>query len=224
MGMMIARVAGRLGAAVCLVGLLVWYLGEDRSVLASAQRGGDLRTLTKTDGAVTVSVPYVVDVPPFSLNELSRLSPHIFVGRAVSNVSRLTSEGRSVETVFNVQVLDVLKGDLSIGEMVQIAVPGGRYGFPDGTFAQVNVIGFRRPRNGYRYLWFAQREDTRGERLGRASFVPMFGPLGMYELPDREDVFVYPSGMPTSRFAITVIRLQMNADMFVERVRASSKH
>lgn len=112
---------------------------------------------------------------------LTEESDIIIVGRTGCGLpSRLSADGRSLNTAFKVTIGRVLKGDLLTTNSVTVVTPGGRMAFPDGSVAQVLLHGpFDALAGEETYVMF-----LKGLSAG-LGYEPTGGPQGLYQVqPD----------------------------------------
>lgn len=104
-----------------------------------------------------------------NVDELAKRSDLIVVGRILSHKSSLTSDERFITQDFLVRVQSVIKGDLPRGRSVLVSLPGGTHRFPDGVYAAIMPVGFRRPEDGGIYVFFLKSRNKgtgfKGQRL-----------------------------------------------------------
>jgi hypothetical protein len=121
-----------------------------------------------------------------TLHDLAKHSHTIVTGTAITNVCQLSADGRDVYTAYSFRVDEKIKGSgIHPGDMITVDLPGGRVSFPDGSTAQINTPQFPRMVNGNRYVLFLQ------ERGKSASFTPVGGPQGVFELRTDGTIFAH---------------------------------
>jgi hypothetical protein len=150
---------------------------NERRALTEAARSGGYRELARLKGEFVANVP-ANSLVKFDLDTITKKSAAVVVGTAVSNVCRLSPDGKQITTDYQVQVQEVLKGKAADGT-IEVSLPGGRVVFEDGTSAQVNVPGFRRMENGKTYVLFL---SERGPE--HSSFAITGGSQGIFEVID----------------------------------------
>jgi hypothetical protein len=147
----------------------------------AALRRGGLNAAASITGTYVGPTGFDADGPT-DLDELVSVSDVVLVGSVIDNVCVLHKDHRSISTVYTVSTDTPLKGDTS-GLPLDVVVPGGKVGFPDGTTAEVTTPGFVRPMNGRRYVWFlGAARDAAEIRAGGRLYAPIAGPLGIYPL------------------------------------------
>jgi hypothetical protein len=183
-------------------------------------RGTDLHAAAREKGSYATSIPGL-DGAPVSLDQLVGFSKQILIAVPESNVSRLSADGKSIVSYYKLTVERVLKSVAGF-DNAYLAVPGGRVGFEDGTWAQQNLLGYKRPMNGKRYLLFlrdALGSVTKGsEPPGAKVFRGTFGPLGVYELPADEST-VRPQGGHDYPFAGWLRERRWGQAQFLDQVQ-----
>lgn len=170
---------------------------EDLARQKALARSRGLGPAAGVTGAYVETVRIPTLGAPASWSELSALSSLIVVGTAISNVGALRPDGRLVLSMYDVRVERVLKGTVP-GQELRILLPGGRFGFADGSWAQTNVRNFVRPSNGQTAVWFLRDAPSpeRPEGATGALYVTAAGPLGLYVLDrgNRRAQHILPAG------------------------------
>lgn len=128
---------------------------------------------------------------PQTVQELVRGSQVVLVGLVVSNRGVLSPRGDSIRTHYQIQPIKVLKGyDLvrDRGASLIVSVLGGRVGFGNHSWAQLNVRYSDPPVNGQDYLFFLNPVDPSFIVGGKAvdtqdaEFWTLHGPSGIFGL------------------------------------------
>jgi hypothetical protein len=189
-----------------------------------------LRGAASMTGSVSVRRPVMTDSSVLSLDQLVHSSDVIVVGPTVRNRAWLTEDGRSIRSVFTVQVDSTLKINGRAHSLVQVIIPGGRFGFPEGTWAQENTPGFLWPSQSQNYIWFLRRATRQegalfGNNQARFAvtadvYVPVAGPVGVIWLTHPSGI-VRPSGGYENAFARSLVVSRVTSAVFMEDVRAS---
>jgi hypothetical protein len=200
-----------------------------RSVaLGGSQRagvsGGDLRAAAALSGSIIVNSPAVDSLNVSSLKELVALSEVVIVGKVTGNVARLSSDGLGIFGYYTVSVERVISASESIQNVITVAMPGGRVGFPDGTWAQVNAPGSRWPLTGHEYMFFLANPPDDIPELGngpsrRSLYALVDGPLSVYELKG-DGSNVQSNGLVRSRLAQSIVHAELSSTAFESMVRA----
>ncbi|HYX71186.1 MAG TPA: hypothetical protein VE732_00325, partial [Nitrososphaera sp.] len=83
-----------------------------------------------------------------------------------------------ITTEYQINVNEVIKGNLLPDEKLNLSLPGGTVVFEDGTSAEIKTPGFEGLENGKTYVFFLSTKK------GAAySFVATGGVQGLFELP-----------------------------------------
>ena len=159
---------------------------------------------------------------PASLNELASYSHLVVVGTPMANASRLTPDGQSINIWYRVEIESILKGELSgQRQQIDVLIPGGKVGFPDGTWAQLRTRGFKLPAQGQRHIWFLRKAQSdivekQETKDGCMAYEPSRGPLGIYELSSEHSI--RPSGNYRSPLALRMAKEKWSVDEFLKAV------
>ncbi len=186
-----------------------------------------LRGAASVTGSVTVERRLTTDGSITTLEDLLKHSDVVLVGATVRNRAWLTEDQRSVRSVFRVNADRVLAPKRSAELSVDVIIPGGRFGFGDGTWAQENTPGFLWPSKGELYIWFL-RKATRDERAlvgtdgrpisDRAQlYSPVSGPMGVIHLTHQSSI-VRPSGGFENPLARELVTRNVSSAMLIEMV------
>lgn len=155
-----------------------------------------LESAAKVTGTYVETISFAAGGGPATWSELATLSETVVLGRVLKNVGVLTFNGHSVGTHFTVHVERALKG--LPDKTVHVLVPGGRFGFPDGTWAQVNVRNFAPPSDGQSAVWFLRTAPARDlpKDMPSPAYIIAAGPLGLFPLDrsGRKNPYVIPAG------------------------------
>lgn len=92
-----------------------------------------------------------------SLEHAISKSPLILIGTVTAKKPVLTFDGRSIQTLYTLKIVSVLRGNAQ--SSVIYAVPGGTIRYPDGTKAEVRIKDFTSLVNGHCYLILAQPDE-----------------------------------------------------------------
>lgn len=217
---------GFMAAAFCVVGVVAVQQGVKRGAgvgnpdtLArqrEAFRLGGLRAAAAVGGGFVATSRRKTGSEPATLQELVHRSDVIVVGRIGRNLCVIAADESQIYTRFQVQVESVLKGALESGSISMI-LPGGRYTFDHGEWAQVNVPDLVRPVGGREYVLFLRRDvpgRIRGER--GLPFLPVEGPLGIYGT-DAKDKMA-PAGAFMTRLGRDVLQRGLDMSTFVHAI------
>lgn len=135
----------------------------------------------------------------------------IVVGN-VTNAQAYTSHSKThVYSEFTVQVVEVIKNDVSnpitVNSSIDVDRIGGRVRFPNGRVGQYFIIGQHMPEVGKQYLLFITKSDGKGD----------YNILTGYEI---QDGIIHPLDHPSTGHPITT-REGSNATSFLNEVRAA---
>jgi hypothetical protein len=117
------------------------------------------------------------DVRFRDIADVARSSSAIIVGTSQSNRCRLSEDETRITINYQVNVQEVIKGDLQPGSLVTVKVPGGKVMFPDGTSAEVRTPWFKWMENQHTYVLFLTAEAD------GIIYVTTGGPQGVFEIP-----------------------------------------
>ena len=111
----------------------------------------------------------------------------VVVGVPLDNRSKLSTAGFIAETVYDVKIQEVLKGEgFRPGDTVKVALPGGKVRFEDGTTAETVTPEFEKMRNGGTYVLYLGTRPAGNGALYPDSRVVVYnliaGPQGLFEL------------------------------------------
>jgi hypothetical protein len=121
---------------------------------------------------------------PRNLDDLVRGTPVIVLGTVLSAAPRITQQGLSIETVYEVVVTTTLRGPER--STITVRFPGGRMVFADGAVAEVRTPGLS-IETGRTYLWFLRPPENRPgvdpeEGIARDVHLLTVGPQGLFDL------------------------------------------
>ena len=160
---------------------------------------------------------------PSSLQALVASSEVVVVARVVHNRAYLTRDELSILTHYSAAVEEVVKGSLKVGQSISLIIPGGRVGFPGGSWAQLNLKGFIRPYDGQAYVLFLRPAASlygREEGVGPDSYMPIFGPLGVYHMVDDKPIF--PAGSLRTPLGSSIVRARLAPRAFIGAAKEAS--
>lgn len=152
---------------------------DEHQKLTDAMRRGGLREVAKIKGHYVVSKDPNWDWSAFDLESLTKSSVGIIVGVPNIGKAQLDSAGDSINTNYEVTVKDVIKGNIRIGDTLQVALPGGKVDFDDGTSAEVETADFERMSQGREYVLFLYANSD-----GGTVFLTTGGTQGLFEITD----------------------------------------
>jgi hypothetical protein len=180
-----------------------------------------LEAAARVTGSFVTEVTYPTIGSPASLRELASVSEIILEGIPTSNICVLASNQRSIQTYYSVDVVMRLKGKLP-SSLARLVLPGGRVAFADGSWAQLDTPGFRRPQQGRPVLMFLRTvsKDAVVERFREeAVLTSVAGPLGLYDLSGDRGPMVSPFGGTTTPLAQAIYHQRFTPDQFIDEVR-----
>lgn len=125
-----------------------------------------------------------------NLEGLAHFSTIVIVGQIGENRPHLSADGREITTDFRVTVLETVKGPVSVGDTISVAISGGKIVFEDGTSAELRPGDFRVPESGERYVFFLQRSwyrpSAEAEKYAGRSGVwsPVLASQGLFAITD----------------------------------------
>jgi len=133
--------------------------------------------------------------PAAAYTELAQLaanSSDIVIGTAQQNVCRLSKDGNTITTDYQVTLEHTYKGKLHQGNTITVSLPGGLVQFADGTSAEIKAPWFKKMQQGVTYLFFLNRSSD------GPKFVPTGDAQGIFEIPTtrRDRLVKTQSGRP----------------------------
>ena len=211
-----------IAAAMCLVAV-VWFLEtagrasqqsqdqrtRDEMALRTALSRGGLREAAKLKGHYVGEYDPHWDLAPL-MEDLTKQSVAIIVGRFTKKLDARLLEGRSIFTDYEVAVDEVVKGDLKKAKTILITLPGGRIDFEDGTSAELTTPTFEPARIGRTYTLFLMEE-----KVVPSVFFLMGGPQGMIDIDDPSAVKSH--GQEDDRSVLEI--KGQNRETFLNKIR-----
>ncbi|MEW6131447.1 MAG: hypothetical protein AB1757_30745 [Acidobacteriota bacterium] len=150
-----------------------------------------------------------------NLNGLIKQSNQVLIGTVLSNHCRLTTDERSINTLYKIRVDEVLKGALSNDRIVEVSLPGGYLSFNNDTHAEVRVTGgFRKLLDGRQYVLFL--DDT----IENGVFLSTGEAQGLFEL--RKDNRILPADMRPEHPLVKTYKESKGED-FLKAIREAVK-
>lgn len=150
---------------------------SDAKNVVEAMRRGGYREAARLKGHYVGTADPTWDWSNFNLEELTKSSAAVIVGMPQTSVAQLSSTGDQITTNYKVKVENVIKGNLTASNVVEVSMVGGRVEFEDGTSAEIQTPDFERMQNGKRYILFLY-----ANRNGSEIFLLTGGPQGLFEL------------------------------------------
>lgn len=114
------------------------------------------------------------NVPLQALASESRI---IAIGVPLRNICSLAPNGQ-ITTDYQVNVQEVVKGNVEPNEIISVKMPGGVVIENDGSLLEGRTRQVRKMQNGKRYILFLKNAPG-----SHGSFVPLRGSQGLYEIP-----------------------------------------
>jgi len=192
---------------------------ETRRRQSEAYATGGLRAAAAITGSAVRSVPCITAADaPKSIRELGAKSDLVVIGWTASNVSRLSTDGKSIALHYEVRLEKTLKGGPPAAADITVLIPGGKVSFPDGSWAMEMTPNFPPPANNQSVLWFLSRVASKADRSGVDPdvFMPTHGPLGVYSLQGTRGV--RPHGGVGSSLSRALIRQHWSPEQFISHV------
>jgi hypothetical protein len=112
-----------------------------------------------------------------SLSEMMQRSSLVIVGDALSGTSRLSQNGQTITTDYQIRVRETIKGSLAPRSIVSVSLPGGMIKKPDGTLFEIRARKFRYMVRNKVYVLFLKEVPS-----SEGVFTAVRGPQGIYEL------------------------------------------
>ncbi len=103
----------------------------------------------------------------------------IAIGVPLRNVCRPSQDGNHVTTDYEVQLQEVIKGEVRPGSIISVSMPGGLVTEADQTLLEVRARPVRKMQNGRTYVLFLKAAPSNGN----AEFTTVRGSQGLYEIP-----------------------------------------
>jgi len=150
---------------------------EEHAQLVEAVRRGGLREAAKIKGAYVVVMNPHWDAVFADVESLTSHSDMVIIGIPNKRTARVSSEGDSIFTDYEVTVLQVLKGNRRHDSMI-VSTLGGLVRFEDGTTAEVVTPDFK-IEIGKTYVFFLANENVTTGRFRITG-----EPQGVFEVRD----------------------------------------
>lgn len=190
-------------------------VGNDFREIRDALRRGGVREAAKLKGHYAGDFDAHWDMGLFDIEALTKNSLAVVVGTVVKKLSgRLTAGGQLIFTDYEVLLDETIKGDLTKGSTITIALPGGRVEFEDGTSAELRMPEFEHVKIGGGYTLFL----TEGAEAPNG-YTLTGGPQGLVEI--MSDGTPKSHGRPTDPIALETKdpNKGKNKDTFIKEVR-----
>jgi hypothetical protein len=103
----------------------------------------------------------------------------VAIGVPVRNVSRWSPDGSQVTTDYDIQIQEVIKGDVQPDSLISVSMPGGLVTESDRSLLEVRARYVRKMQNGKTYVLFLKNAPANGN----SPFTTVRGSQGLYEIP-----------------------------------------
>lgn len=114
-----------------------------------------------------------------SLQTLFNESRVIVVGNAIGNKCQRSEGWPHVTTVYEINVDEVIKGNIQPDTVIPVRMPGGLIMNRDGSILNVRADGLKKMENGKTYVLFLKNAPGVGDWLA-----PLRGSQGLYEVSE----------------------------------------
>lgn len=186
---------------------------EDALALRDALRQG-LREAAKLKGNYVGEFDPHWDWGLFSIEDLTKNSAAVIVGRFTKKLDPRLIEGKAIYTDYEVAIDELLKGNLKQAKTIVVSLPGGRIHFEDGTSAEQTTPKFEPVKIGRSYTLFLMQEEALP-----SVFLLMGGPQGVVDIEDSSSVRSH--GRLEDPGAVEV--KGKNRESFLQDVRAKAR-
>lgn len=112
------------------------------------------------------------------LDVLGRESKAIVIGKPIRAIGKQSANGQQVTTDFDVQIQEVIKGDLQPNATITVSMPGGLIKEADGNLREFRTPRVRKMNLGKNHALFLKAKNP-NDNL----FTPLRGSQGIYEIP-----------------------------------------
>lgn len=142
-----------------------------KSLREQAQRAGSVKVFSEPKNLKRYD----------SLKPLVKNSAAIVIGTVEAKATQLNEPaGTSIVTNYQVEVVEVLNGNVALAPTIEVREPGGRVDFADGTFAEVSMPEFwNSPEVGQTYVFFLR--SGKDQKLWLNG-----GPQGLFKISDEK--------------------------------------
>jgi hypothetical protein len=166
-----------------------------REVRDALRRGG-LREAAKLRGHYVGEYDAHWDIGLFDMEDLTKNSVAVVAGTVVTKLGgRLRGEGQLIFTDYELIINEAIKGSLTKGNTITVALPGGIIEFDDGTGAELRTPQFEHVKPGDHHVFFLSENLTRPNEYNLTG-----GPQGLVEL--MPDGTLKSHGRPTDPIAL----------------------
>lgn len=155
---------------------------EKKIALRDALRNGGIRAAAELDDNYVGILEPNPDWLKYDVEKLTKNSQVVIIGIPFKNRGKLSKNGESLYTLYDVQIQEVLKGNVDVGNAVKVALPGGKVSFANGTTAEIRTPGFVKMLNGRTYALYLD-ESSEGDDI----YFLTAGPQGLLEIVDKDN-------------------------------------
>jgi hypothetical protein len=156
---------------------------NDAIALRNALRRGGLREAAKLKGNYIEEFDPHWDWGQFSVEELTKNSTAVVVGRFTKKLDTRLLAGKVIFTDYEVAIDEVVKGNVSKAKTIVVGLVGGRMDFEDGTSAEQTTPKVDPILIGRAYTLFLTQEE-----IAPSVFVLTGGPQGAVDIEDSTNV------------------------------------
>lgn len=188
---------------------------DDYIKVRDALRRGGLREAAKLKGHYVQDFDPHWDFGRFDIERLTKNSTIVVVGMPTQKVgSRLTPNGQSIVTEYEVVVEESIKGSISQGSTINVLLPGGRVEFGDGTSAELRTPTFEHMEVNRTYTLFLNESGN-----DPGNYTLTGGPQGLVEIVNGTTLKSH--GRETD--PVSKQLKDKNEESFLEEVRSSAE-
>lgn len=125
---------------------------DSRQEVQAARRGG-LREVARIKGKYVARIDTGSWIK-YDIEGLTKNSYAIVIGTPLTHSSRLTADGESIVTEYELRVDETVKGNLYQTQTTKVEIPGGKVVFEDGSTAEIEPADLLPMEKGKTYLLF----------------------------------------------------------------------
>lgn len=176
---------------------------NSKSLRVQAQRAGSVKVFSQPKNLKRYD----------SLKPLVKNSAAIVVGTVQAKATRLAEPAETrVFTDYQVDIVEVLNGNVALAPTIEVREPGGRVDFGNGTFAEVSLPEFwNSPEVGQTYVFFLR--SGKDQKLWLNG-----GPQGLFKINDEK---ITPQGRKQDKLMQTYNGKSRTA--FINEIRDALK-
>ena len=156
---------------------------DDAVALRDTLRRGGLREAAKLKGNYIEEFDPHCDWCQFSIEDLTKNSAAVIVGRFTKKLDTRLLEGKVILTDYEVAIDELVKGNINKAKTIVVGLPGGQVHFEDGTSAEQTTPKVEPVRIGRSYTLFLTQEE-----IAPSVFVLTGGPQGAIDIEDSSSV------------------------------------